>query len=142
MVTMNKKQNNAERYSCDSDGCEIRDAMLIIGGKWKSMIMHILGQHETIRFNRLKTMIPKISQKMLTQQLRELERDGLVQRQVYPEMPPRVEYTLTEMGMSIGPLYKTIHQWQKIHIDDIEQCRNAYDQSLKAHNHTHEKKPK
>lgn len=94
------------------------------------MIMYALGQHKLARFNRLKAMIPQISQKMLTQQLRELERDGLVSRKFYPEVPPRVEYSITELGLSIGHIYKEIHQWQKKHIKEIEECRKRYDASF------------
>ena len=127
---MEKKQDNSIKHSCDNDSCGVRDAILIIGGKWKSMIMHALGQHDFIRFNRLKAMIPQISQKMLTQQLRELERDGLVSRKFYPEVPPRVEYSITELGLSIGPIYKAIHLWQQEHINEIETYREKYDASL------------
>jgi len=130
LVTMTKKQNDTVKHSCDTGSCGVRDAILIIGGKWKSMIMHALGQHDCIRFNRLKAMIPQISQKMLTQQLRELERDGLISRKIYPEVPPRVEYAITELGLSIGPIYKAIHQWQQERIEEIEKCREEYDELL------------
>lgn len=129
---MEKKQNSTSKHSCDIDSCGVRDAMLIIGGKWKNMIMHALGQHDFIRFNRLKAMIPLISQKMLTQQLRELERDGLISRKFYPEVPPRVEYSITELGLSIGSIYKAIHQWQQEHINEIESFRKEYDASLQG----------
>ncbi|MCU7933212.1 MAG: helix-turn-helix transcriptional regulator [Candidatus Thiodiazotropha sp. (ex Codakia rugifera)] len=127
---MEVNNDNGTEKSCDETSCGIRDGLLIIGGKWKSMIMHVLGQHEVIRFNRLKAMIPQISQKMLTQQLRELERDGLVTRKVYPEVPPRVEYSITTLGLSIGHIYREINQWQQKHRQEIEKCREEYDASL------------
>ncbi len=127
---MKKNHSNTLNHSCDTNSCGVRDAILIIGGKWKSMIMYALGQHKLIRFNQLKAMIPQISQKMLTQQLRELERDGLVSRKVFPEVPPRVEYSITELGLSIGYIYKEIHLWQQQHIKEIERCRKTYDASF------------
>ncbi len=126
---MEKNSFDKTEQGCDETSCGVRDGLLIIGGKWKSMIMHALGQHEIIRFNRLKSMIPQISQKMLTQQLREMERDGLINREIYPEVPPRVEYSITELGLSIGHIYKAIHQWQQEHIKEIEKCRKEYDAS-------------
>ena len=124
---MKKNHPNTLNHSCNTDSCGVRDAILIIGGKWKSMIMYALGQHKLIRFNRLKAMIPQISQKMLTQQLRELERDGLVRRKVFAEVPPRVEYSITKLGLSIGYIYKEIHLWQQQNIKEIEECRKRYD---------------
>lgn len=125
-----ENNNKDTEKSCDQTSCGVRDGLLIIGGKWKSMIMHALGHHEFIRFNQLKKMIPQISQKMLTQQLRELERDGLINRKIYPEVPPRVEYSITKLGLSIGQIYREIHEWQQKNINEIERCREKYDKSL------------
>lgn len=127
---MKKDQHKISEPTCNIDSCQVRDALLIIGGKWKSMILYALGRHEVIRFNRLKVMIPNISQKMLTQQLRDLERDGIIKREAYPEIPPRVEYSITELGLSIGAIYKEIHLWQQENYKEIEICRNKYDKSL------------
>lgn len=114
---------------CDVDACAVRDTLLIIGGKWKSTIMHTVHNQGTIRFNQLKKSLPNISQKMLTQQLRELERDGLIKRVDYEEMPPRVEYSLTDLGISTGSVYKTINIWQKEHLKTINNNRKNYDES-------------
>ncbi len=127
---MKKDQNKTSKHVCSNDSCQVRDALLIIGGKWKNMILYTLGKHEVIRFNRLKVMIPDISQKMLTQQLRDLERDGLIKREAYPEIPPRVEYSITELGLSIGIIYKGIHLWQQENYKKIEYCRKEYDKSV------------
>ncbi len=127
---MKRDQHKTPGHVCDIDSCQVRDALLIIGGKWKSMILYVLERHGVIRFNKLKVMIPDISQKMLTQQLRDLERDGIIKREAYPEIPPRVEYSITELGLSIGTIYKGIHLWQQENYKKIKNCRKEYDKSV------------
>lgn len=84
--------------------------MDIISGKWKSLILWHL--HEGCkRYRELEQIVPGVSQKMLTQQLKEMEQDELLVRTVYPEVPPRVEYELTELGHSIFPILETMHNW-------------------------------
>jgi DNA-binding HxlR family transcriptional regulator len=83
----------------------------IIGGKWKPLIIYHLGNKKVQRFSELKRTMPSITQKMLTQQLRELEADGIVHRTVYPQVPPKVEYSLTEMGESVVPVLRQMCQW-------------------------------
>lgn len=82
----------------------------LIGGKWKGVILWHLTQ-KTLRFSQLKRRLPGITQKMLTQQLRELERDKLVHRKVYAEVPPRVEYSLTELGLTLQPILQEMCAW-------------------------------
>lgn len=90
--------------------CPVEIAMDILSGKWKSLMLWHL--HEgTKRYKELERIVPGVSQKMLTQQLRELERDGLVERMVYPEVPPRVEYRLTPLGESAFPILEMMHDW-------------------------------
>nr|WP_145134292.1 helix-turn-helix domain-containing protein [Paenibacillus sp. Y412MC10] len=91
-------------------GCSVEVALNIIGGKWKGMILYTLLDG-TKRFNELRQIIPGITQRMLTLQLRELEDCGIVQRVVYPEVPPRVEYSLTEFGQTIKPVILQIREW-------------------------------
>lgn len=90
--------------------CPLHAAINVIGGKWKTIILYILTD-ETMRFGELKKAIPKITQKMLTQQLRELEADGLITRVVYPEVPPRVEYSLTEFAKELRPILAQLCKW-------------------------------
>ena len=113
---------------CDIDSCSVRDALQIIGGKWKNRIIYVIALNGHIRFNALRRILPDISQKMLTQQLRELERDGIVLRVAYAGLPLRVEYSVTSMGKSIGLLYKAINIWQQDNFDYIEKSRLNYDQ--------------
>ena len=91
--------------------CTVELTLNIIGGKWKPIILFHLGNGEPRRFGELKRAMPNITQKMLTQQLRELEHDGLVHRQVYAEVPPKVEYSLTEFGLTILPVLQSLSQW-------------------------------
>ncbi len=91
--------------------CTVELTLTIIGGKWKPIILYHLGEGGTHRFGELKRAMPNITQKMLTQQLRELENDGLVHRQVYAEVPPKVEYSLTEFGRTILPVLQSLSQW-------------------------------
>ncbi|GAB4149096.1 MAG: helix-turn-helix domain-containing protein [Patescibacteria group bacterium] len=82
----------------------------IIGGKWKPLILWLL-RDTTMRFSELSKQMPGTTQKMLTQQLRELEDDGLIMRKVYAEVPPRVEYSMTKYGLTLEPVLKAIHNW-------------------------------
>lgn len=90
--------------------CPMVAALNVIGGKWKPMILHMLSDG-TMRFGDLKKNIPPVSQKMLTQQLRELESDGIVSRTIYAEVPPRVEYALTDRGRSLKPILDDLYEW-------------------------------
>lgn len=90
--------------------CPMVSALNVIGGKWKPMILHMLSER-TMRFGELKKHIPPVSQKVLTQQLRELESDGIVDRRVYAEVPPKVEYALTESGRALVPILDALYRW-------------------------------
>lgn len=97
---------------CSLPICPVETALNIIGGKWKGvLIFHLINGKK--RFNELKRLIPNITHRMLTLQLRELEKDGIVLRTVYPEVPPRVEYELTEFGLSIKPVISAVYAWGK-----------------------------
>ncbi len=97
--------------------CGVEITLNLIGGKWKGLILWHLCQ-KTLRFSQLRRRMQSVTQKMLTQQLRELEKDGLVHREVYPEVPPRVEYSLTEKGRTLEPLLTKMCQWGKERSDD------------------------
>ena len=90
--------------------CSMELTLDLIGGKWKALILWHLGEN-TLRFSELKRTLPKITQKMLTQQLRELEGSGLVNRYIYTQIPPKVEYSLTPAGKSLLPILETLCQW-------------------------------
>ncbi|WP_300019496.1 helix-turn-helix domain-containing protein [uncultured Roseobacter sp.] len=91
--------------------CPMPDIAKLIGGKWKLIILQILIFRGTKRFSELKRMIDGVTQTMLTNQLRALEADGLVSRKVYPEVPPRVEYTATDRAMALTKMFREMHDW-------------------------------
>lgn len=107
--------------------CPTRAILDRIADKWTTLLIGILAQHKNVRFNELKRLIGGISQKMLTQTLRDLERDGLVKRTMYAEIPPRVEYTLTPLGRTLcGPI-SALTQWAHNHIDEVKQAQSEFD---------------
>lgn len=91
--------------------CYFELTLSAIGGKWKPIILYHLGLRECLRFGELRRGMPDITERMLTRQVRELEKDGLVHREVYREVPPRVEYSLTELGMSVLPVLVAMREW-------------------------------
>lgn len=91
--------------------CEIELTLAVIGGKWKPIIIWFLGNKGTLRFGEIRKLIPKITHKTLTNQLRELEGNGLICRTVYPEVPPKVEYSITEKGKSLLPILEMMCEW-------------------------------
>ena len=99
--------------------CPIRNILARISDKWSILILFTLNQSELMRFNALQKNIPDISQKMLTVTLRTLEEDGFVKRQVYAEVPPRVEYSLTDRATSLLPHINSLIMWAKENMDAI-----------------------
>ena len=102
-------QPRFERYDC-SDGCPIEAALEQISGKWKGLIVYHL-MDETLRFSELSRSIGNVTQRSLTKQLRELEADGIVSRKVYPVIPPKVEYSLTEKGKTLKSVIVALGDW-------------------------------
>src|ERR1043165_9488942 len=107
--------------------CHARDILARIGDKWSVSVMHVLGDARTLRFNELKSRVDGISQRMLTVTLRGLERDGLVERTIYPEVPPRVEYTLTKLGKTLRELVRGLVKWSGAHLPEVDAARAKYD---------------
>lgn len=105
--------------------CEKELALSIIGGKWKLLILCHLGLKGTKRFTELKKLISNITKKMLTHQLRELEEDGLVHREIYPVVPPKVEYSLTEKGEILLPILKLLEEWVENHTTPYVYLKNT-----------------
>jgi DNA-binding HxlR family transcriptional regulator len=99
--------------------CEKEMTLSIIGGKWKMIILWHLGKQGTKRFSELKALIPNITQKMLVNQLRELEEDEIVERKVYNVVPPKVEYSLTEHGKSLMPILELMYEWGKNYMQTV-----------------------
>jgi DNA-binding HxlR family transcriptional regulator len=98
-------------------GCSVEATLAVIGGRWKPIIIFHLMENDLLRFGELKKSIRSITQRMLTNQLRELERDNIIHREVYAEVPPKVEYSLTEYGKSLQPIMLSMRAWGAIHME-------------------------
>lgn len=105
--------------------CAVGLTAELIGGKWKSVILYFLMRDGTLRFGQIRTLLPGITQRMLTLQLRELEADGLVHRRVHPVVPPHVDYTLTEFGTSLAVVLNGMHDWGQRY---KRRCQRAIEQ--------------
>lgn len=119
------KNKNGEIFK-DFAKCPIRDVLDRFGDKWSMLVLLILGTEKKMRFNELYKSIDGISQKMLTVTLKSLESDGLLERTVFPEIPPRVEYNLTERGFSLMPHLESLTQWAVENMPEIEKSRKSY----------------
>ncbi|MBC6997020.1 helix-turn-helix domain-containing protein [Cytophaga sp. FL35] len=104
--------------------CSLVHAMNVIGSKWKPILIYLLA-NGSLRFGKLLLFTPTISKKVLTDQLRELEKDGLIIREKYPEIPPRVEYSLSKKGEALLPILKQLSEWTVTNYDSLEfeKCR-------------------
>ncbi len=114
-------EDRTHKVSCSSYVYEVEVAFEILSGKWIPLIVWTLSTEGTKRFGELRKIMPSVTQKMLTQQLRTLEKRGIVSRKVYPEVPPVVEYSLTEIGQKLLPILKEFNGWAK----DYLSTRNA-----------------
>lgn len=92
-------------------GCSVEAALDLIGGKWKGVILYHLLTNGVLRFSALRRLHPNVTPRMLTNQLRELEGAGLIARKVYPEVPPKVEYRLTDYGQTLAPVIHALKEW-------------------------------
>lgn len=103
------------RFDC-APGCAVEATIGLIDGKWKSVVLfHLLGR--TLRFGEIRRILPRVTARMLTNQLRELEIDGLVERKVYPQVPPKVEYSLTPLGRSMEGVLLALKAWGDANLD-------------------------
>jgi len=98
-----------------------------VADKWTLLVLEELEDHGTCRFTELARLVPGISQKMLTQTLRAMERDGLVHREVFAVVPPKVEYRLTDLGRSLGEAFCGVWHWAEAHLCEVEGARAAFD---------------
>lgn len=103
-----------------------------VADKWTMLILEVLGEQGEMRFTLLGKKVGGISQKMLTQTLRQMERDGLVTRTVHPVVPPRVEYKLTPLGLSLGAAFCGVWVWAAANLQQVEQARRGFDSRLVA----------
>lgn len=116
----------AGRVDISVPACDYRRMLEIISSKWTVLVIYAL-QDGSVRYAEIRKRIDGISQKMLTQTLRQLERDGLVKRDVYPSVPPTVEYELTPLGETLIPYLRQLQQWTKAYYPLVEKARKDYD---------------
>ncbi|KKZ86067.1 transcriptional regulator [Rhizobium phaseoli] len=110
----------------DFSNCPVRDMMQQIGGKWSTLLLEVLAA-EPRRFGELRRMLPDISQRMLTQTLRDLQRDGYIAREVFPTKPPSVEYSMTELGRSLYQPLSQLLNWAEANHDSVRAARSRFD---------------
>ena len=99
-----------------------------VADKWTMLILEVLTERGETRFTRLSEFVPGISYKMLTQTLRSMEREGLIERTVHPVVPPKVEYKLTSLGLSLGAAFCGVWMWAEQHLEQVEKARTAFDE--------------
>nr|WP_321405772.1 helix-turn-helix domain-containing protein [uncultured Carboxylicivirga sp.] len=125
---MNK--NLIEKYS-NSQECPVRNVVDRIGDKWSMLILLLLSEEKVLRFNEMHKYIGTISQKMLTVTLKSLEEDGLINRKVYPQIPPKVEYRLTPIGETLLPHLKNLVSWARMNMNEILLTRQEFNKRNK-----------
>ena len=123
----NKISNTGTTTEQYTTFCPVNTTLSVIGGKWKVLILYHLAE-QTQRFNELRRLLPEITQRMLTLQLRELEEDGLIHREVYPVVPPKVEYSLTDFGRTLLPVIGSMHQWGVEYSQECQRIRHEASQ--------------
>ena len=123
----NKTSNTGTTTEHYTTFCPVNTTLSVIGGKWKVLILYHLVE-QTQRFNELRRLLPEITQRMLTLQLRELEEDGLIHREVYPVVPPKVEYSLTDFGRTLLPVIGSMHQWGVEYSQECQRIRHEASQ--------------
>jgi DNA-binding HxlR family transcriptional regulator len=111
------------KYESAIFNCPLDAALQAIGGKWKGIILFHLARGK-LRFNQLQKSIGTVTERMLIRQLRELERDKLITRTVYPVVPPKVEYEITEFGQTLNPLLTQLNQWGRDYMRELEKSRS------------------
>ncbi len=110
----------------------VEDLIDRVADRWTMVILECLVEHGTLRFTQLGRMIPGISKKMLTQTVRQMERDGLLVRKVYPVIPPKVEYTLTDLGLTLSAAFCGVWVWAAENLSKVEEARMTFDRHTKA----------
>lgn len=111
-------QENKKKYT-DVNACPVRNIISRFSGKWSLLILCVLSENDSTRFNAIGKAIPDISPKVLTETLKNLEADGFINRRLYAEVPPKVEYSLTPLGQSMLPIIDSMIEWAVAHFSDV-----------------------
>lgn len=128
METKQQTQSNIFQADCLREDCLSRQVLKLIADEWTPLVIYVLEEEGTVRFGQFLKRIGGISRKMLTQTLREMERNGLVLRVVYPVVPPVVEYSLTPLGETLREPINALRIWAYGHLQEVGQARREYDQ--------------
>lgn len=110
-IVINQEVIDVKKIIFDENSCPVTATMQVLGGKWKSILINAIYLTAPARFGELRRSVKGITQSMLTSQLRVLEDDGIINRKIYAEIPPRVEYTLTEFGLTLSPIMLAMAKW-------------------------------
>jgi DNA-binding HxlR family transcriptional regulator len=130
-LTIRKNKYNYDISESNMEGCPVKTTLEVIGGKWKGIILYHLIDGPK-RFNEFRRLYPDITQFMLTLQLRELERDGIVHREIYKQVPPKVEYSLTDFGRSLEPIILAMKVWGERNKSKLESIRMETSQAAES----------
>jgi DNA-binding HxlR family transcriptional regulator len=122
-----KKRNKI--YNCQ-DGCPVESTLQIISGKWKSVILYHLFKEEVCRFGRLSSLMQDCSKRMLSLQLKELEEDGIIIKKIYPVIPPKTEYRLTDFGQTLYSVINAMEQWGNYFNQHQQEKKIIYDKDI------------
>jgi DNA-binding HxlR family transcriptional regulator len=114
--------------------CRAREMLVRVADKWSMYVIHVLAEGGPLRFSELRRRVDGVSQRMLTVTLRGMERDGLVRRAMYPEVPPRVEYALTPLGATLRDIVRELIDWSGRHLAEVDRARARYDERAKQPN--------
>jgi len=114
--------------------CRAREMLVRVADKWSMYVIHVLADAGPLRFNEIRRRVDGVSQRMLTVTLRGLERDGLVRRAMYPEVPPRVEYALTPLGGTLRDIVRELIDWSGRHLAEVDRARARYDERAQQPN--------
>ncbi|HEX2314857.1 MAG TPA: helix-turn-helix domain-containing protein [Thermomonospora sp.] len=109
------------------DPCPITPVVDLVFSRWTTPILWVLSHHGRLRFTEIERYLGSVTPKVLTERLRRLERDGLVTRTYHAEIPPRVEYEITDLGRSLSPVFATLAEWSDEHLPQVHAARRAYD---------------
>ncbi len=109
--------------------CPVRNVVARFGNKWALLVVLVLSEHEKLRFNELRTTIPDVSSRVLSGTLRTLEADALISRKIYPVVPPKVEYELTDLGRSLVPIINQLTEWAQANIVRIVKHRKEFEEA-------------
>ncbi|MDR6867618.1 DNA-binding HxlR family transcriptional regulator [Microbacterium resistens] len=118
----------AEDDRSTADPCPFEPIVDLVFARWTSHVLWLLSQHERMRFGELQSHIPAVTPKVLTERLRRLERDGLVERTYHREIPPRVEYSVTPLARTLTPIFRSLTAWSEDHLPAVRDARDRFDQ--------------